>query len=76
MAPGGLVDLKDVPATDLVQALKDVIGKDAKHTDDILAEVNDCDLLHALKGKHPDGLAGYLNHIEDEDIISYLDLSP
>jgi hypothetical protein len=73
MAPGGVVDLKDVPAGDLVQALKGVIGKDAEHTNDILAEVNDCDLLHALKGRHPDGLAGYLNHIEDEDIVSYLD---
>jgi hypothetical protein len=29
--------------------------------------------ITALKGKHPDGLAGYLNHVDDKDIIKYLD---
>ena len=41
--------------------------------DKILAKIPDTEYIMALKGKHPDGLAGYLNHVDDKDIIMHLD---
>jgi hypothetical protein len=73
LALPGTRNLKDVPACDLLHALKGPLGLTTEHTDEILAEITTSDLLYALKRRHPDGLAGFLNHVEDEDIIEYLD---
>lgn len=68
-----LTDLTKVPASDLLQALKDKQELTTEVTDALMANVPTADLLYALKGTHPDGLAGYLNHVEDRDILKYLD---
>jgi len=66
-------DLKEVPACDLLHALKGTLGLTAEHTDAILAEISNSDLLYTLKGRHEDGLAGFLNLEEDKDVIKILD---
>jgi hypothetical protein len=67
LVPPVALDLKDVPACDLLQALKGTLGLTTEHTDAILAEISNSDLIHALKGRHPNGLAGFMNHMDLED---------
>ena len=66
------VNLKDVPVEHLLQALKDKQELTTEVNDAFMIEMDSSDLLHGLKGKHPNGLAGFLNHIEDEDILAYI----
>jgi hypothetical protein len=40
--------------------------------DVILAKIPDVELIMALKGRHENGLAGYLNHIDIKDIKAYV----
>lgn len=71
-----LTDLTKVPACDLLQALKGSLGLTTEHTDAILAEISHNDLIHALKGRHPKGLAGFMNYMDledEEDITECLD---
>jgi hypothetical protein len=67
------VNLEGMHASDLLHALKGTLGLTAEHTDAILAEIPDGDLLYTLKRRHEEGLAGYLPHIEDRDILKHLD---
>ncbi|HSN65404.1 MAG TPA: hypothetical protein VLS94_02140 [Fusibacter sp.] len=74
--PKTTLDLKDVPLCDLLQALKGTLGLTTEHTDAILAEISHNDLIHALKGRHPNGLAGFMNYMDledEEDITECLD---
>jgi hypothetical protein len=68
----GVKDLKDFSAEDLLQALKDKQELTVEVNDALLAGIPSSDLLYALKGTHPDGLAGYLDHIDIEDIVKYV----
>jgi hypothetical protein len=64
--------LKDFSTEDLLQALKDKQELTVEVNDALMARIPSSDLLYALKGTHPDGLAGYLDHIDMEDIIKYV----
>jgi hypothetical protein len=68
----GVKDLKDFSAEDLLQALKDKQELTVEVNDALLAGIPSSDLLYALKGTHPNGLAGYLDHIDMEDIVKYV----
>jgi hypothetical protein len=47
-------------------------GLTAEHTDAILVEIPDGDMLYTLKRRQEDGLAGYLPHINFADIKAYV----
>jgi hypothetical protein len=71
-ATANKVNLEGVPACDLLQALKGTLGLTAEHTDAVLAEIPDGDMLYTLGRRHEDGLAGYLPHIDFTDIKAYV----
>jgi hypothetical protein len=65
------IDLTDIPVPELLQALKGALGLNVEHTDAILEEITDSDLIHALKGR-PGGLAGLcLPHMEPAEMIEH-----
>jgi thiol-disulfide isomerase/thioredoxin len=67
--------LNQDPVTKLEAVMDRVRGEGSPNPPDVnMVEIESwCDMLEALKSRHEDGLAGYLNHIEDRDILKHLD---
>jgi hypothetical protein len=70
--PATTRDLKDVPACELLHALKGKCGLTTDAIDAIMVDIPNGELLHALKERHEDGLAGYLDHVDLKDIRAYV----